>query len=1007
MIGALFAFAASVAVGHSASFEFTRLSGDAAKPGYISRGIGLVLDGAGNLYVAEYSCVKKITPAGAISVLAGDPENNGYADGLGGAARFFGLGGITVDAAGNLFVTDGSNQMVRKITPAGAVTSVAGSAIQVGSADGVGSAARFSWPQGIVADPQGFLYVADSSNGTIRKISPDGTVTTFAGAADHLSDSVDGVGVAARFLYPGALTRDARGNLYVSDRGGRSVRKITPEGMVTTLAGSQGGIVDGLGDLAGFDGVGGMVADKEGNLYVTENARNLVRKITPLGLVTTIAGQLGGGELVDGVGGYAHFFSPRGLAIDSNGILLVADSGNKIVRKGVPTPTPGPPIFLDSAWAAATNLLIGSNKSLTAAVASATPVRFQWLKDGVALPGETSDTLTLSNISKADEGTYSIAATNDGGQQTLPFATLTIYSPPVRSFTTVHSVAGGSFLWGVTSGGPSIVAVGTRGTILTSGDGTNWTRGNSNTDAWLLGVTWGNNQYVAVGDQGTILVSSDGASWTRAAQSDTTQRLNNVVYGSGLFVAVGEAGTVVTSTDGFNWTARNSGVSGWLRGLVCMPEWGNGDDGTPGSSITGDLPKFRAAGQDGSVIGSKDGMVWFPLGRFFNPPEDIEVMATNGTIVYAVGAKGSVSFDNAFFPASWFPPSVPIESNNRIRGFALGAGAIFATGEHGTVVVAPSTYGPWTPAATNTEANLVAGTFQNNSLYVIGENETILRSTPLFNSRLLNISTRAYAGSEAGTMISGFVVTGDTPKQVLLRAIGPGLSRLAGLSGTASTPRLKLFDAKGAEIANNADWRAAPNKSDIVATAARVGAFPLNEADNDSALLATLKPGAYTAHVDVSTGQAGLALVEAYDADQISNGGSKMINISTRAMAGTGANTIIAGFVVGGDAARKVLIRAIGPALRTRFGLSGVLEHPILTIHNAAGDVLQQSGAWSSSANVDEVADAARRAGAFALDQGSNDAAVVTTLVPGIYTVSANGANNESGLALIEVYDLP
>jgi hypothetical protein len=147
--------------------------------------------------------------------------------------------------------------------------------------------------------------------------------------------------------------------------------------------------------------------------------------------------------------------------------------------------------------------------------------------------------------------------------------------------------------------------------------------------------------------------------------------------------------------------------------------------------------------------------------------------------------------------------------------------------------------------------------------------------------------------------------------------------------------------------------------------------------------------------------------VEAYDADQISNGGSKMINISTRAMAGTGANTIIAGFVVGGDAARKVLIRAIGPALRTRFGLSGVLEHPILTIHNAAGGVLQQSGAWSNSANVDEVADAARRAGAFALDQGSNDAAVVTTLVPGIYTVSANGANNESGIALIEVYDLP
>ena len=1000
--GFLCLLCALVGVGRSASFEFSRLPGDAAKPGYINSAQAMVFDAAGNLYVADSSCVKKITPTGAISILAGDAESTGYTDGVGGAARFLRLRGIAIDAAGNLSVSDSGNNVIRKITSTGAVSTFAGSAIYSGSTDGLGSAARFSSPAGIVADSQGFLYLVDSSNGTIRKISPDGNVTTLAGLAGQNSGSVDGVGVAARFSYPSSIAQDPTGNLYVTDQNGRTVRKITPDGVATTLAGSLSGIADGLGDSAGFDGIGSIAADKEGNLYITEASRNVVRKIAPIGLVTTIAGQVGPGDLVDGIGGYARFFAPFGLAVDSTGALYVAETGNKIVRKGVLTSIPAPPIFLASAWASNTNLRLGSDTSLVASVASDTPVRLQWLKDGVALPGATSATLTLQNISKADEGTYSITASNDGGQQTLQFGTLSIYSPPIRNFTTVHSVAGGEFLWGITTGKASIVAVGTGGMILTSRDGTTWSRAHSQTAEWLVGVTWGNNKYIAVGDHGTILTSPDGESWTPAAQSGTIQRLNNVVYGNGIFVAVGEAGTIVTSSDGATWTARTSGVTGWLRGLVCMPAWGNGDDGTPGSRIMGDLPKFIAAGQDGSAVGSKDGIVWSGAPFYFYPAQDVEALAGNGSSFYAVGGQGAVTLESPFLP---FTGS--IESVNRIRGFALGAGALFATGENGTVLVAPSVFGPWTPVPTNTNANLVAGVFLDNSLYVVGENETILRSRPLFTSRLLNISTRANASSDAATMISGFVITGDTEKQVLLRAIGPGLSRLAGLSGTAGSPRLKLFDAMGTEIASNSDWRTAPNKSDIVSTAVRVGAFPLNEADNDSALLTTLKPGAYTTHVDVSAGKPGLALVEAYDADQIANGGSKMINISTRALAGTGANTIIAGFVIGGDAARKVLIRGIGPTLRTKFGLSGVLEKPMLTLHNAKGDVLETSGAWFRQPNADDVTDASQRAGAFLLPKDSSDAAMVVTLAPGVYTVSAEGTNGETGIALIEVYDLP
>lgn len=1003
----LFVLIAMTANLRGGSLEFSRLPGDAAKAGYINSANAMVLDGAGNLYVADFACVRKITPAGAISTLAGDAENPGYVDGIGEAARFRRLQGIALDTAGNLFVSDADNNVIRKISSAGAVSTFAGSATSEGSADGKGGAARFWSPAGIVADAEGFLYLADTSNGTIRKISADGTVTTLAGSPGRAAGSADGVGTAARFYSPSSIARDAAGILYVSDEGGATVRKITRDGVVTTLVGPRRDTVDDISTPARVEDITGIAVDKGGNLYVTDSFRNVICKITPGGEVTTIAGQIGLGDLVDGVGGYARFLRPAGVTIDLSGVLFVAENGNRIVRKGVPTSVPSPPIFLQSDRPSNSNLRLGSTISLVVAVESETPVRFQWFKDGVALPGATSDTLELLNVSEADEGTYSIIASNDGGKQTLDLGSVSIYSPPIRSFSAVHTAIGGSFLWSITSGGGSLVAVGTGGTILTSTEGVTWTRADSDTTEWLLGVTWGNSQYIAVGDHGTILTSSDAKTWKSVAQSGTSQRLNNVVYGGGIFVAVGEGGTIVTSADGSTWAAKTSGVVGWLRGLVCIPTWGNGDDGSPGSRFVGNLPKFFAAGQDGRVVGSKDGVVWETQLPFSSSSQDIEALSTDGSLVYAVSANGTVSFKQPIFPSSFLPPPVPIDVEDRIRGFALGAGALFATGENGTVVVAPSVYGPWTPVATNTTVNLVAGTFRDNSLYVVGENETILCSSPLFASRLLNISTRAHASGDTATMISGFVISGETPKQVLLRAIGPGLSRLAALTGSASSPRLKLFNAKGTQIAQNADWRTAPNKSDIIATANRVGAFPLNEADSDSALLTTLTPGAYTAHVDVSGGESGLALVEAYDADQISNGGSKMINISTRASAGMSADTIIAGFVIGGDAARKVLIRGIGPALRARFGISGVLEKPMLTLHNSGGDVLTTAGAWSRQPNSDEIVDSGQRAGAFPLAQGSSDAAIVTTLVPGVYTVSVAGTDNETGIALIEVYDLP
>ena len=254
-------------------------------------------------------------------------------------------------------------------------------------------------------------------------------------------------------------------------------------------------------------------------------------------------------------------------------------------------------------------------------------------------------------------------------------------------------------------------------------------------------------------------------------------------------------------------------------------------------------------------------------------------------------------------------------------------------------------------------------------------------------------------------MISGFVVTGTAPKQILLRGIGPALDNF-GLTGTLAAPVLTLFDGANKSIATNTGWNTATNAAAIAPATARVGAFPLAAGSADSALLVTLQPGTYTAQVSGVSGNSGLSLIEAYDADTISNEGSRAINISTRGNVGSGSNKLIAGFVISGAASRRVLIRAVGPAL-AQFGLTGLLATPQIQLFDNRTSILQTATAWSAAYNIDDIRASAVLAGAFALPEGSQDSALLATLLPDSYTVQVSGLNNSTGLALVEVYDLP
>ena len=383
---------------------------------------GVAVDSAGNVYISDQHnhTIRRLGTDGVVSTIAGSPDETGWFDGAGAAARFefprnVAVGGdgvvyvadewshtlrrigaqnvvttlignrgvfsdpsgIALDAAQNLYVADTMNHTVRKITPAGVISTIAGAPGQAGSADGVGSAARFDRPSGVAIDLQGNILVADFFNGTVRKINRDGLVRTFpqtlerrsarALAVDRqgniyiaaasaflirkmtpegeLSDfagklsasgCTDGTGSEARLGGPMGIATDASGNVYVADWVCHSVRKITPAGVVTTLAGRERGGADGIGTAARFEHPTGVAVDGAGNVYVTD--WNGLRKVTASGVVTTLAGRFNNFGSDDGRGAAALFYDPDGIAIGTAGRLYIADTNNELIRVAVPAP---------------------------------------------------------------------------------------------------------------------------------------------------------------------------------------------------------------------------------------------------------------------------------------------------------------------------------------------------------------------------------------------------------------------------------------------------------------------------------------------------------------------------------------------------------------------------------------------------------------------------------------------------------------------------------------------
>jgi sugar lactone lactonase YvrE len=404
---------------------------------------GLALDGNGNLFVADKDnhVIREITPGGAVTTLAGLAGTSGTTDAVGSDARFDQPTGIAVGSGGDLYIADSINNTIRKSTAQGSVTTFAGTPGTGGSLDGTAGAALFRQPIGVAIDSSGNAYVSDFGNNSIRKITPAGVVMTLAGTPgvagitgsstqDGLAGApghADGTGTAASFNQPTGIAVDGNGNVYVADTANSTIRMVTSAGAVTTLAGTAGavGSSDGTGAAARFDEPRGVAVDGNGNVFVADNGNATIRKITPAGVVTTLAGTPGDFIVANGTGPAAMFDDPVGIVVDGSNNLYVAEELGNVISKGAASTATTPPPATTPVFTTQPISVTVAGGSVALDAVAGNAASYQWMLNGGVVPGATDSTLVLGNAA-AGAGSYTCVATNASGSVTSSAATVSL-----------------------------------------------------------------------------------------------------------------------------------------------------------------------------------------------------------------------------------------------------------------------------------------------------------------------------------------------------------------------------------------------------------------------------------------------------------------------------------------------------------------------------------------------------------------------------------------------------
>lgn len=996
----------------------------------------------GNVYTADSA--RNTINKDLKEVIAGIAGQGGSTDGPAASATFLNPGGLAVDDSGNIYIADTGNHTIRKISAAGVVSTLAGAVGNAGSSDGAGINARFFSPRGMAIDGAGFIYVTDTGNHTVRKINPNGIVSTLAGFPS-LSGSTDGNSAAARLNSPNGLAVDSAGNLYVSDIGNRSVRKITPGGFVST-------IFNATGDLTG------ITINKSGSVFVWVN--NYIYEIPKIGSIRKIT--LGAAYSVRSDGVLDYYFAP---IIQEPSCLSSDDSGNIYwIRNnsGINAAYPYFPISITSSPSISDITLEKGATTQLSVIATGSPLNYFWFdtegyagganggktKKGISNTSTAALTGTLFNGSSfyyyyENSGSFGVTVWNVGSVVTLT-ANLTVKIAPPTIITqpaSITTVAGQPTVFSVactsTATRPVFASAPTfsyvwkfNGTPIPDAPDLNKytipsTR-SADVGKYSVTITETNQSYgsnsvtsataaltvippvapvittqpqalsLKVGASGTLSVTATGApdptyQWKKdgvaiTGATSTTYTLSSVATkdaGDYTVVVSNSAGSAISNSATLSVTSTVIPPA-----ITTQPGSLTVISGAPASMsvvASGTAPIAYQWSLDGSTISGANS-------TSYTLPAAASRDAGSYTCVITNSA-GSVTSTAAILTVNTAPTITAQPANQTVIAGSTTTLSVTATGN-------PAVTYQWRKDGVNlsgatsnalslsnvTSAN--AGSYTcviTNTVGSITSNSATLTVNP--SSALANLSVRTTMAT-GQTLIVGAVVRGGS-KNVLIRAGGPALNQF-GLAGMTD-PNLEVYASGNALVAANNDWPAT-----LKTTFASVGAFPFVDGSKDSALIQAFE-GSFTA---LARGIGpGALLIEAYDTT--SGTAVRLINVSARNQVGTGGDVLIAGFVINGTGTKQLLIRGVGPGLG-QFGVTGFLADPKIQVYDSKNAEVASNDNWTAS-----LATTFSSVGAFNLPANSKDAALLVTLAAGAsYTVIVSGADGGTGDGIVEIYEV-
>ena len=1002
---------------------------------------GIALDSSNNVFVSETinNTVRRITPAGDVTTVAGLATTFGTTDGIGSAVRFNRPFGLVVDANGNTYIADTGNHTIRRsgstsapqITtqPANRAAGITQSTTFTVVATGSPSPSGYQW-QRQAANTSGFVNLGTSLIYT-GVTTPTLTVSSIslAMAGDQfrvvVSNGVTPVAISDAATLsigtPPAFTSAAAATF----RAGEANTFAVTTDITATFSAPGLPVWLILNPTTGV--LSGNPPDTTGSpLAITITASNGVSAVQAFTLTilppnvppsilvqpASAAADPGqgatfsvtaGGSLPfsyqwrrDGIaitGATNSTFSLAGVQGAAAGTYSVAvtNPAGTVVSAGATLTINTLPII--TAQPRSQTALAGGGATFSVSATGGSGFSYQWRRNGVPIPGALLAIVTLSNVTAAEVGNYDVVVTNNVGSTGSSIALLTLAAAPSAPLITAQPAARTALLGGTVTlsvgatGAPSPTLQwrkngtnipGANGTTLSfavvqAGDAANYDVVATNTAGTVTSLPAGLT-VIARSYAGVYFGSFGGGLGTFAlhVRDDNTAVFLGYLPGStapvmSLNVLVGATGQFTFSQTAIAGAGASEGEPARAAALAAV-------------TVTGSIAN------NGDLAGSISGGVSTTL---------------LGTIAPATGATQNVSGFYQAGAATNAATAYAIAGPNSQAFVVILGGGTASDGGLGTVNPAGQINVPTSRSTIAFAITAGSGAIVGSAVGAVSASGLSGGSdAALSRQRLLNISSRARVGAAEAVAIAGFVISGTESKPVLIRAVGPTLGAAPfGLAGALASPRLELFQGS-TSLGINAGI--AGNRAAIDAAGTAAGAFALGAAGTDAAMLTTLAPGAYTAVVSSATNAAGVALVEVYDLSAPTPG-QKLLNISTRASAGVGENLLIAGFVVPAGTSKRVLVRGVGPGLAA-FGVTGVLAQPVLTLFNGAATVASNTN-WNTSLDSVAISTGSAQVGAFGL--ANNDSAMVVTLAPGNYTAQVTGVAGGTGIALIEVYELP